>query len=68
MEPMTWPPDYAQILAYLELHIPSKTFPSLHAFSSHMKWGITLISYYIISLKLHRNGIVEIEKKNLAKT
>lgn len=37
-------------------------------FQATWNGGIMLISCYIISLKLHRNDIVEIENKNLAKT
>lgn len=32
-----------------------------------MEWGITLIFYHVISMKLHLNGFVQIENKNLAK-
>lgn len=32
-----------------------------------MEWGITLVIYQVVSLKLHLNDIVQIENKNLAK-
>lgn len=49
---------------YLKYNLPF----SLHFLKPNaiMEWGITLIFYHVISLKLHLNGILQI-KNNLAK-
>lgn len=54
---------------YLGYIIPNTIFPFLCFFKPNaiMQWGITLIFYHVISLKLHLNGIAQIENKNLAR-